>query len=333
MMSMKSNANLFPPTKVSKQKKPTQGRASHNPKGYAIMKAKDTAALLLLSAVWGSSFLFIRIASLVLGPVVLVELRVFIAGLALALYSILTKQNLNLRTHWYHYLAIGIINSAIPFTLIATAELYLTAGLGAILNATSPLFAAIIATIWIKESMTIRKIIGLLLGLVGVGIVAGWSPLPFSAILVFSLVASLAGSACYGLGSVYIKVNMRGASPLGVATGSQWSASLFLLPLVPIVPLQHIPTLPVILAVAALALVCTSFAYLIYFQLIANIGPTKALTVTFLVPPFGILWGMLFLHEILTWSTVVGVAIILGGTALVTGVVRSRRGQEVSVVN
>jgi drug/metabolite transporter (DMT)-like permease len=269
----------------------------------------------------------------VLGPVVLVELRVFIAGLALTFYSIFTRQNLNLRTHWHHYLVIGIINSAIPFTLIATAELYLTAGLGAILNATSPLFAAIIAAIWIKESLTIRKMLGLLLGLVGVGMVAGWSPLPFSAIFVLSIAASLAGSAFYGLASVYTKVNMRGASPVGVATGSQWSASLFLLPLVPIVPLRHTPTLPVIFAVAALALVCTSFAYLIYFQLIANIGPTRALTVTFLVPPLGVLWGMLFLHEILTWSTVVGFAIILGGTALVTGVVRLHKRGEVPIVN
>jgi len=119
---------------------------------------------------------------------------------------------------------------------------------------------------------------------------------------------------------------------MGAVTCSQLGASLFLLPLVPIFPTQHIPTLPVILAVAALALACTAFAYLIYFQLIKNVGPTRALTVTFLVPPFGVLWGVLLLHEVVTWSTIAGFAIILAGTALVTGVLRFRREQDATVV-
>ncbi|HET7640285.1 MAG TPA: DMT family transporter, partial [Ktedonobacteraceae bacterium] len=133
------------------------------------MKARDVGALLLLSALWGGSFLFMRIAAPVFGPVVLIELRVLIAGIALLLYSIFTRRNLDLRKRWLHYLVIGIINSAIPFTLIATAELLLTAGFAAILNATSPLFGAVVAAIWIKEALTTRKVIGLLLGLVGVG--------------------------------------------------------------------------------------------------------------------------------------------------------------------
>ena len=185
------------------------------------MKSKDVAALLLLSTVWGGSFLFIRVASPVLGPVVLVELRVLIAGLALMLCAIFTRPNFNLRQYWPHYLVIGIINSAIPFILIATAELHLTAGFAAILNATSPLFAAIVAAIWIKEALPARKVVGLLLGLVGVGVLVGWSPLPFSAIVIFSIVACLTASAFYGLGSVYTKVHMHGASSMGAVTCSQ----------------------------------------------------------------------------------------------------------------
>ena len=296
------------------------------------MKSKDVAALLLLSTVWGGSFLFIRVASPVFGPVVLVELRVLIAGLALMLCAILTRPILNLRKYWLHYLVIGIINSAIPFLLISTAELHLTAGFAAILNATSPLFAAIVAAIWIKEALPARKVVGLLLGLVGVCVLVGWSPLPFSATVIFSTVACLTASAFYGLGSVYTKVHMHRTSSLGTVMCSQLGASLLLLPFVPVFPTQHIPTLPVILAVAALALACTAFAYLIYFQLIKNVGPTRALTVTFLVPPFGVLWGVLFLHEVVTWSTVVGFAIILAGTALVTGVLRFRREQDATVV-
>ena len=125
------------------------------------MNAKQIGALLLLSALWGGSFLFIRIAAPVLGPVLLIELRVLIAGVALLLYMLFTRSSLDLRTRWKYYLVIGIISSAIPFILIATAELYLTAGLAATLNATSPLFGAVIAAIWIKEAFTKKKVIGL----------------------------------------------------------------------------------------------------------------------------------------------------------------------------
>ncbi len=291
------------------------------------MKAKDAGALLLLSAIWGGSFLFIRIAAPVLGPVVLIALRVLIAGIALLLYSIFTRQKLELRKRWLHYLVIGIINSAIPFTLIATTELYLTAGFAAILNATTPLFGAIVAAIWIKEVLTARKVIGLLLGLVGVGVLVGWSALPFSTILIFSVAASLFAAAFYGLGSVYTKVYVRGANPVALTTCSQLGAGLCLLPLVPIFPVPHTPSLTVIVAVASLALLCTGIAYLIYFQLIENIGPTRTLTVTFLAPIFGVLWGVLFLNEVLTWSIVVGFGIILVGTGFVTGVIRLGKGK------
>ena len=125
------------------------------------MNAKQIGALLLLSALWGGSFLFIRIAAPVLGPVLLIELRVLIAGVALLLYMLMTRSSLDLRARWKYYLVIGIINSAIPFTLIATAELYLTAGLAATLNATSPLFGAVVAAIWINMKLRTKRHISL----------------------------------------------------------------------------------------------------------------------------------------------------------------------------
>jgi drug/metabolite transporter (DMT)-like permease len=288
------------------------------------MKTRDIGELLLLSALWGGSFLCVRVAAPVLGPIVLIELRVLIAGLALLLYAVLTRMSLNLRKHWRYYLMVGILNSAIPFTLIATAELRLTAGLAAILNATSPLFGAVIAALWIKEALTVKKIIGLVLGLAGVAVLVGWSSLPFTAVVVLSVVASLVAAAFYGVASVYTKVMARGASSGAVATCSQLGAALFLLPLTFAAPMQHMATPTVLLAVLFLALFCTAIAYLLYFRLIANVGPTRALTVTFLAPIFGVLWGVLLLGESLTWSTIIGFAIILSGTGLVTGI-RLRR--------
>jgi len=284
------------------------------------MNTKQIGALLLLSALWGGSFLFMRIAAPVLGPVLLIELRVLIAGVALLVYMLVTRSAFDLRARWKHYLVIGIINSAIPFTLIATAELYLTAGLAATLNATSPLFGAVVAAIWINEALTKKKVIGLALGLLGVSILVGWSPFPFSLTLAISVAASLAAAACYGIGGVYTKVYMQGASSKAVATCSQLGAALVLLPLMFVAPSRHAPTPIVLLAVIALALLCTAVAYLLYFWLIEHAGPTRALTVTFLAPIFGVLWGTVLLSEPLSLSTFIGFGIILLGTGFVTGI-------------
>jgi drug/metabolite transporter (DMT)-like permease len=284
------------------------------------MNTKQIGALLLLSALWGGSFLFMRIAAPVLGPVLLIELRVLIAGVALLVYMLVTRSAFDLRARWKHYLVIGIINSAIPFTLIATAELYLTAGLAATLNATSPLFGAVVAAIWINEALTKKKVIGLALGLLGVSILVGWSPFPFSLTLAVSVAASLAAAACYGIGGVYTKVYMQGASSKAVATCSQLGAALVLLPLIFVAPSRHAPTPVVLLAVVALALLCTAVAYLLYFWLIEHAGPTRALTVTFLAPIFGVLWGTVLLSEPLSLSTFIGFGIILLGTGFVTGI-------------
>jgi drug/metabolite transporter (DMT)-like permease len=293
------------------------------------MRPSDLGRLLLLSAIWGSSFIFIRIAAPVLGPIVLVEARVLIAGLTLLAYAAISRSRsrhltgkglgLELRERWRQYLILGAVGTAIPFVLISTAELELSASLAAILNATSPLFGAIVAAIWIGDPLTLRKVGGLAIGFLGVAILAGWSDLAISPIVLLSIGASLLAALCYGTSSVYTKARVQNAPPLGMAAGSQLAASLVMLPVVPLALPAAEPSRTALLATLALGFICTGLAYLIYFKLVVDIGPVKTLTVTFMVPIFGVLWGRLFLSEPITPITLAACAIILAGTALVTG--------------
>src|ERR671917_38247 len=140
------------------------------------MGARDLVALLLLGAIWGSSFLFIRVAVPALGSFVLMELRVGLAAAALALLAVALGRLPKLRFRWKEFLVLGIFNAAIPFSLIAASEINLTASLAAILNATTALFAAVVAAMWIGEALTIKKVFGLIMGLVGVAVLVGWDP-------------------------------------------------------------------------------------------------------------------------------------------------------------
>lgn len=275
---------------------------------------------MFLAALWGGSFLFIRVAAPALGPITLVAVRVLLAGLTLLLYAAAIKKMPDLRARWRQYLMVGLLNSLLPFVLISAAELHLTASFAAILNATSPIFGALIAAFWIKEALTLRKTIGLLLGVAGVAVLVGWNPAPLTPIVLRSVGLSLLGAAFYGLASVYINVYLKGASPLALATGGQLGASALLWPLTPFAPPTGQLTGTVVLCVVLLSIFSTALAFLIYFRLIVNVGPTKALTVTFLSPIFGVTWGALLLHEPIARSTLLGCAIILVGTGLVTGV-------------
>jgi drug/metabolite transporter (DMT)-like permease len=261
-----------------------------------------------------------RIAAPVLGPIIVAESRTLIAGLALLLYACAAKRPMELRSRWRQYLIIGAVNSAIPFALIATAQLHLTSSLGVILNATSPLFGAVIAAVCTKDPLTMRKIGGLILGIAGVAIIVGWSPMDVSVEVALSIGASLMAAGFYGIASVYTKAKVAGAPSLGMAVGSQLGASLLLLPLIPIVPPFSLPSGGVLFCVLLLALGSTGLAYLLYFRLIVDVGPVKALTVTFLTPIFGVTWGALFLGEQVTFSGLIGCAIILVGTSFVLGV-------------
>jgi drug/metabolite transporter (DMT)-like permease len=275
------------------------------------MKLRESLLLLLLAAFWGASFLFIRIASPVIGPVVLVDARVLLAGLVLLLYAALCARLPRLWSRWKSYLLLGTLNAAAPFTLIAFAELHLPASLAAILNATTPLFTAVVSAFWLHDRMTIKKVLGVLVGMIGVAVLVGWSPLPLTPLVLFSVGASLLAACFYGVGGVYSKVAFQKESPLALALGQQLGAGVVLLPFAGVSIPAQFPSMQVILAVLALVLLSTSIGYLLYFHLMVTVGPTSTLSVMFLVPVFGLLWGALFLKEPLTVGWLVGLGIIL----------------------
>src|ERR671914_486176 len=169
------------------------------------MRPKDFAGLILLGALWGGSFLFIRVAVPALGPFLLVELRVGLAAAALFLYALAVGSMPRIRGRWRSFLVLGFLNAAVPFSLISAAEVHLTASLAAILNSTTVMFTALVAAFWLGDPLTARKISGVLLGVVGVAVLVGWDPLPLSPIVLLSVAAVLGASLCYGVGGVFTK--------------------------------------------------------------------------------------------------------------------------------
>jgi drug/metabolite transporter (DMT)-like permease len=285
------------------------------------MSAKDLGALVLLGMLWGGSFLFIRVAVPVLGPFVLVELRVGLAALALVLYAVAVGRVPKLRERWREFVVVGALNAALPFSLISAAEIELTASLAAILNSTTVLFTSLVAAAWMGERLTRGRVGGVILGIVGVAVLVGWDPVALNGSVLLSVGAMLCGSFCYGLGAVYTKRTFAGVPSLALAIGQQAAAAAILLPLAAVSPPAEAPSLVVVLSVLGLALLSTAVAYLLYFYLISSVGPTKTSTVTFLVPVFGLLLGVLLLDEPVGAGTLAGLGIILLSVALVIGIV------------
>jgi drug/metabolite transporter (DMT)-like permease len=280
------------------------------------MPIRSAALLVLLAALWGGSFVFMRVAVPALGPVVLSFARVALAAIALLAIAYARRQPPDLRGRWRDFAVVGLVNSALPFLLFSFAQQHLTASMGAILNATSPFFAAITAAIWLGEPLTGRKVAGMALGFAGVAVLAGWHPEATSRDTGLAITACLAAAVCYALAGTYTKRRMTGVPSLAIAAASQLAAALALAPALPFVHVPG-PVTPLVIAnVVALALASTAVAYMIYFKLIADIGPARALTVTFLIPLFGALWGSLFLAEALTLDMVAGGALIIAGTVL-----------------
>ena len=283
------------------------------------MKPRDAAALLALGALWGGSFLFIRVAVPSLGPLLLMELRVGIASLALVLFAAAVGRRPKLRARWRQFLLIGTLNAAIPFTLIAAAEIHLTASLAAILNSTTVMFAAVAAAVWSRDPLTARKVVGIVLGVLGVAVLVGWDPVELDGAVLLSVGAMLAASLSYGISAVYVKRTFVGVPPLGMAIRQLTGATVVLFPFAALSVPRESPPMAATASVLALALLSTALAYLFYFRLITNVGPTSTVTVTLLVPVFGLLFGVLFLDEPFGPGTLAGLGIVLGSVVLVTG--------------
>lgn len=292
------------------------------------MSPRDLAALLALGALWGASFLFIRVAVPSLGPLVLMESRMALAAATLALCAAVVGRLPKLRARWKQFLFIGTVNAAIPFTLIAAAEIYLTASLAAILNSTTVMFTAVVAAVWMGDPLTVRKGVGIALGIFGVAVLVGWDPVEVSGVALLSVGAMLAASLSYGVGAVYVKRSFLGVPPLAMAIGQLTGGAAVLSPLAAAtVPAERPPT-PVVLSVLGLALLSTALAYLLYFRLISNVGPTSTVTVTLLVPVFGLIFGVLLLDEPFGPGTLTGLGIILSSVVLITGFGAKERAVE-----
>ena len=289
------------------------------------MKPHKLLELTLLAALWGGSFLFIRYAAPAFGVAPLIWLRVAIAALCLVPLLLWRGQGNILRQHAGTLALMGIFSTALPFVLIAWAMLSLTAGLASILNAATPIFTAVIAALWLHDRLNKSQILGLVIGFAGVLLLAadkadfkpggsGWA-----------IVAMLLATLSYGVGANMTKHYLGGVPPLVNAAGSQLVSTLILSPLAWWFWPAKMPENMAWGAVIALGVGCTALAFLMFFRLIATIGAARTITVTFLIPLFGVLWGSLFLNETVNAGMLVGGGIVILGTSLATGVFRLQR--------
>jgi len=289
------------------------------------MKPRDLLDLTLLAALWGGSFLFMRYAVPDFGVVPLIWLRVAVASACLLPLLLIKGQMSALRQRAGAVAVMGLFNSGLPFLLIAWATLSITAGLASIMNAMTPICTALIGALWLGDRLDERRGLGLLLGLTGVALLAadkadfrpggsGWA-----------IVAMLLATLCYGFAANHTRRYLQGVPALVNATGTQLVSALVLLPLALWNWPARSPGLGPWLAALVLGVACSALAYLLFFRLIARVGASRAVTVTFLVPVFGTLWGALFLGEPVTAAMLAGGAVVLLGTGLATGVIGGRR--------
>jgi drug/metabolite transporter (DMT)-like permease len=292
------------------------------------MKPFDIGELVLLAALWGASFLFMRLGAHEFGPIALAFVRVALATVLLVPLLASRGQLAMLHTHWKGLLLVGALNSAVPFALFSFAALSITAGLSSIANATTPLWTAVVAFVWLRQGLTPLRVLGLTIGFAGVAFLA-WDKASFKPGAdhsgLWALGACLAAACCYGVAANATRRFLAGVSPLAVATGSQITAALLLvLPAAWLWP-AAMPGHVAWGSALGLAALCTALAYILYFRLMARVGPTNAVSVTFLIPLFAILWGAIFLNEAITLQMAVGGAIVLVGIALALGLVGEGR--------
>ncbi|OZI32051.1 EamA family transporter [Bordetella genomosp. 10] len=286
------------------------------------MRSRDITDLLVLAAVWGGSFLFMRIGVPEFGPAALIALRVGLAALALLPLLFWQHKTRVLLRHWKAIFVVGTFNATLPFILYAYAAQQLGAGFLSIANAVTPMWGAAIGWIWLGDRLPASRVAGMALGLAGI-VVLVWDKFNFGADgSGLAVLAALLAPVCYGISANCAKRYLFGVDPLTNATGSMLASALTLLPFA----IWTWPAQPVSFhawsATLLLALACTGLAYVLFFRLIANVGPIGAISVTFLVPIFGVFWGAFFLNEIVTSNMLAGAAVVLAGTALALGLVR-----------
>ena len=288
------------------------------------MRPVDTLYLLVLAAIWGASFLFMRIIAPEIGTIPTAFFRVSIAAAGLLVILAMLRVRWDFQGKFKTVLLLGVINSGIPATMYSVAAQVLPAGYSAIFNATTPLMGVLIGGLFFHERLTPSKIAGVCLGLFGVGILTRAGPVAFDLELLMGALACLLATTCYGFAGFLARrwLDQQGGLDSRLsALGSMLGATLFLLPWFGWNAISHPPASwggwNVWLSLLGLGLLCTAFAYILYFRLLTSIGPVKSMTVTFMIPPFGVLWGALLLDEPLSMAHLYGGMLIAGALWLV----------------
>ncbi|MBO1540963.1 DMT family transporter [Pseudomonas sp. OA65] len=288
------------------------------------MNLVDILRLLSLAAIWGASFLFMRIIAPVIGTIPTAFFRVSIAFVGLLVILALMRVDWNFRGKLKVVMGLGLINSGIPATFYSLAAQVLPAGYSAIFNATTPLMGVLIGGLFFSEKLTLAKVSGVFLGLLGVGILTRAGPVAFDLQLLMGALACLLATTCYGFAGFLTRRwldHQGGLDSRLSALGSMFGATVFLLPLFGYSVISQPPASwggwSVWLSLLGLGLVCTALAYILYFRLLSSIGPVKSMTVTFLIPPFGVLWGALLLDEPLGMAHLYGGVLIAAALWLV----------------
>ena len=291
----------------------------------SVMNRSDWATLLTLALIWGAAFFFISVAVRDVAPLTYVWLRLTIAAAALWLFLWWRGEPLGLpRSAWGAILVLALLNNAIPFALFGWGQTRIASGLASILNATTPIWGVVVAHLFTSdERITPRKLAGVLLGFGGVALMIGPGLLSSLGSDILAQLACVVAALCYAIAGVWARrFKAIGMPPVTVATGQLTVGALVMLPVALVVDrpwLDSAPSLGAWAAILALALVCTAFAYVLYFRLIDSAGATNALLVTLLVPPTAILLGGLFLNEVLALRDFAGLALIAVGLAAIDG--------------
>ena len=308
------------------------GKSSGASSAAASQNPRWVADFMLLAAVWGSSFLFMHLGAVEFGPLPTAAVRVAIAAVFLLPFVWMRGQMPALRQHWRRTFVVGVLNAGIPFALFAYALLSISTGLSSILNATVPMFGALVAWAWLKDKPSRTRTLGLVIGFVGVAMLASRATQPgelFRANAAggspgWAVLACLMASVCYAIAASYTRRFLVGIPSLVTATGSLIGATLGLAIPAALTWPAHAPSGTAWGAMLAAGVLCTGVAYVVFFRLIANAGPPRALSVTFLVPVFAVGYGVLFLGETVTLWMVLCAVIIVSGTALASDLIKLR---------
>ena len=282
------------------------------------MRAYDAGRWLLLATLWSLQFLFLRVAVPVFGAAPVAEGRALFAALFLLPWVVyFARERLALREHWKDHLAVGLVNNVLPFVCFAWAAAVLPAGYLAIINGLVPLWAALIAAPVLGEPFGLRRAAGFALGIAGVALIVNLGPVALEARTLLGAAAAIAGTALWGWAGVMIKQRTGRMPPMGLAAGSIAFAAVMMAPLWALTPPASTWTLEAAAAMLAVGLLCTGLAYLPFFTLIRDIGPSRTLTVGLGVPVLGVVWGWLLLDEAVTLPMLLGAALVLVALGLV----------------